>query len=158
MRGEDGLHRPGPALLRFGRDSTTADYDAVIRPYLKRLRNETGETASFYVRDGDERVCLLREIGHHELRHYVEEGSRLGLDRGAAARALVQPHQNDGVHISRGERVPGVAAIAVPVFDSQGGQLGAITLSGSTESILSSRQDRFIELLREAARQIRARF
>lgn len=156
-RGDDGRHRPGPALFRLERRSSTAiDFDALVRPYLKTLRNETGETASFYIREGDERICLLREIGNGELRHYVEEGSRLELDRGAAARALVNPFENGGVHTSFGERIPGVAAIAVPVVDDQENLLGAVTLSGSVESITEERTAEFAAKLKDIARQIRA--
>ncbi|MBB5321701.1 IclR family transcriptional regulator [Marinobacter oulmenensis] len=155
-RGEDGLHRPGPALFRLERSTNTGiNFEAVIRPYLKMLRDETGQTASFYIRDGDDRICLLREIGNGELRHYVEEGSRLELDRGAAARALTTPDDNDGVHMSFGERIAGVAAIAVPVYDDRDQLLGAVTLSGSTQSITPAQSRHFALQLKDVARQIR---
>jgi len=156
-RGEGSLYYPGPALLRFSSTSKSiAAKEAVIRPHLKSLRDQSGETASFYVRDGDDRICLFREIGSGELRHYVEEGSRLGLDSGAAAKALTHPNEVDGLYSSFGERIPGVAAFATPVFDSQGNLLGAVTLSGSCESFDSEKSTVFRELLLGAAQQIQA--
>lgn len=158
-RGEDSLYRPGPALLRFSPAfSANNDFESVIRPYLKTLRDQTGETASFYIRDGNERICLLREIGNGELRHYVEEGSRLTLDSGAAAKALKSAERSSEVQTSFGERIPGVAAIAIPIFDRQDSLLGAITLSGSIESISSKKNDQFANLLKDIAQKIRCRF
>lgn len=158
-RGDGSLYWPGPALLRFSSSSELfAAKEAVIRPYLKSLRDQSGETASFYVRDGNERICLLREIGSGELRHYVEEGSRLGLDSGAAAKALMHTNEGDGLYSSFGERIPGVAAIAIPIFDSQGNLLGAVTLSGSCESFDIEKTRIFKEMLLGAAQKIQACF
>ncbi|MEX2473764.1 IclR family transcriptional regulator [Marinobacter sp.] len=158
-RGVDGLYRPGTALFRFSTTPPVSnDLESVIRPHLKTLRDKTGETASFYIRDGNERICLLREIGSGELRHYVEEGSRLGLDNSAAAKVLKNADNNSGIQTSFGERLPGVAAIAVPIFDSQDCLLGAVTLSGSVESIGSEKNSSFKDLLKETAQKICCRF
>ncbi len=158
-RGADRLYRPGTALFRFSTTSPTSnDLESVIRPHLKTLRDKTGETVSFYIRDGNERICLLREIGNGELRHYVEEGSRLKLDSSAAAKVLKRSDKNGGIQTSFGERIPGVAAIAVPIFDSQDCLLGAITLSGSVESIGFEKNSSFKNLLKETAQKLRCRF
>ena len=64
------------------------DLGELIRPSLRRLVATTGETASFYVADGDERICLYRINSPHSLRYHLEEGQRLPIDQGAAGRVL----------------------------------------------------------------------
>ena len=65
-RQPNGNFRLGPALWRLGslyrREFDLGEY---VRPVLRRLRDQTSETASFYIRDGDVRVCLYRENSNH---------------------------------------------------------------------------------------------
>ena len=44
----------------------------------------SGETASFYVREGQSRVCLFRQNSPHAARHHLDEGSELPLTAGAS--------------------------------------------------------------------------
>lgn len=153
-RGADGRFRLGPALWRLG-SLYRRDYELGerIRPALRRLVETAGETASFYVVDADERLCLYRENTADPLRHHLEEGTRLSLRQGAAghvlsahgkgcaeARGRLRP---DGGCISWGERNPHVCALAVPVFDSRGHLQGALALSGPRNRLA----DRDIEAL-----------
>jgi DNA-binding IclR family transcriptional regulator len=140
-RGSDGRYRLGPALWRLGSLYRRGyELGERIRPALRRLVTTAGETASFYVIDADERLCLYRENATDPLRHHLEEGSRLSLRLGAAghvlsahgkscteARGRLRP---DGGCISWGERNPHICALAVPVFDSHGHLQGALALSG----------------------------
>jgi DNA-binding IclR family transcriptional regulator len=140
-RAADGLFRLGPTPLRLGllyRDAfDLADH---VRPALARLVDRTGETAAFYVREGDQRVCLYRHHSPRLIRHHVEEGSALPLDRGAAGRVLTaytgktDPLHDElrsrGWYLSLGERDPEVAAIAAPVFGRGRAFLGALGVVG----------------------------
>ena len=64
VRDDRGLFRLGPGLWRLGSSyRRNFDLDEFIRPVLRGLVNETGETASFSVRDGDERVDRLPVLG-----------------------------------------------------------------------------------------------
>ena len=136
-----GIFRLGASLWRLGslyrRDFLPAE---LVRPVLQKLADEAGETASFYVREGDERVCLYRENSRQALRHHLDEGARLPLDRGAAGRMLIA-HGDDpdgvfrkvkeaGFTVSLGERDPEVGAIAVPIIDRLGVCVGVLALSG----------------------------
>src|SRR5262249_56270599 len=56
---------------------------------LARPRDETGETASLYVREGASRVCLDRVESRHGLRGTVDFGARLPPHRGAAGKVLL---------------------------------------------------------------------
>ncbi|MBD3897635.1 IclR family transcriptional regulator [Halomonas sp. ML-15] len=156
QRDRDGLYHPGPALLRLGQlGQASVSLEAVVRPVLEQLRDQTRETASFFIRDGDERVCLYRENGRHELRHHVEEGARLTLGKGAAGLALAHPAPERGeIFQSFGAREASLAAIAVPIIDSRGKLHGALAVSGLINRFDDDACTRFGEMLKEKAVQI----
>ncbi len=163
-RAADGRFRLGPSLWRLGALYREGfDLGERVRESLRRLVEKTQETASFYVREGGERVCLYRQDSPLAVRHHVEEGARLPLMRGAAGRVLVafdgghdptsMRVRADGAHISLGERDPEVAAVAVPVFDTTGALRGALCLSGLISRFDSQMQMRAVATLKhEAAR------
>lgn len=136
-----GLYRIGPSLWRLGslyrRGFEMGD---IIRPELKKLVLLTKETASFYIQEQNDRVCLYREVSPQPLRFHLDEGVRLPMDRGAAAHilhAFSEPYpaeyeevREQGFAISDSERTPQIAAVAVPLFNSSGKLLGALGLSG----------------------------
>ena len=140
VRQTDGRFRLGPELWHLGALYRAGVQPAfIIRPELQRLTSETGETASFYVRDADRRVCLYREEPERSVRHSLSEGAALPMSGGASALVLhawgdrrdpsLDETRRIGHAVSRGARDPDVAAIAVPVLHT-GRLLGALTLSG----------------------------
>ena len=166
-RGADGRYRLGPSLARLGglyRDES--DLEALLRPLLRRLRDDSGETASFYVRSGLTRTCLYRENSLRELRHHLEEGARLPLTLGAAGKVLracggegdpaLQRVRRDGYALSLGERDPHLAAVAVPLSDDGGRLLGALCLSGLAAQFGLGHQRRCRDLLTAAATELEA--
>ncbi len=167
LRGEDGVFRLGPELWRLGalyrRDF---DLGEEIRPALRRLVEATGETASFYVREGDERVCLYRLNSPRAVRHHLEEGARLPLDRGAPGRVLLafseaagtasEAIRAAGFHTSLGERDPDLAAAAVPVFDRGGSLRGTLSISALRSRFDAAAQHLVLTALRNEARGLAA--
>src|SRR5260370_6724378 len=60
IREERGAFRLGPALWRFGSIYLAGFHlGEAIRPQLRRLVDATGETAFFYIREGQSPVCLF---------------------------------------------------------------------------------------------------
>ena len=91
MRGDDdGRYGLGPNILMLGR-SYERDNSLVTlsRSVLRKIVQATGESASIYVIDGLERVCLVREEGTQTLRHHVTEGERFALHVGASGKLLL---------------------------------------------------------------------
>ena len=141
VREENGVFRLGPTLWRLGSVYRAGfNLGGTIRPELRRLVEASGETASFYVREGRSRVCLFRHNSPQSARHHLDEGAELPLNAGASAHVLVafsdgrgsrsNAVQQRGYCISLGERDPQVAAVAVPVFDLGGQFRGALAISG----------------------------
>lgn len=141
-----------------------------LRPILRALRDETGESASFYRREGAARICLFREESRQMVRDHVEEGAILPLRRGAAGHLLIafdpQEVSTLGVDqpklpiMSFGERDPDVAALAVPVFGEGDALLGALTISGPVSRLTPARASAMSQTLishgRELSRQLGA--
>lgn len=166
IRNEDGVFRLGPTVQRLGNIyGKSLNLEAVIRPELERLRTETGETASFYVRDGKKRICLYRDNSTRAARHHLDEGVLLPLETGASGHVLrafsthraaaEQAIRDTGYAVSLGERDPDLAAIAVPLIDDKGGLLGALTVSGIITRFTADAQKNIVNQLNVSADRIR---
>lgn len=151
-RDERGVYRLGPTFARLAPLAGEGpQLENLVRPILESLRDSSEETASFYIRDGDERICRLRENGRSEVRHHLEEGVRLPLDRGAAGRILNYETARGQVAVSSGERQIGLAAAAIGIYNTGGELMGALALSGPSERFDSLVRDRHIPLLTQYA-------
>ena len=72
-----------------GRPAPRLELVEAARPVLARLRDETGESAQLFVRDGDRRVCVAAAERASGLRDTVPVGSVLPLDRGSGGKVLL---------------------------------------------------------------------
>lgn len=81
----------GPEVLLLGSvASARFPLEDVARPSLRRLAEETGESAFFSIRRGHETVCLLREEGSFPVRSFVlHEGVRFPLGVASAGTAIM---------------------------------------------------------------------
>lgn len=164
VRHADGRFALGPAAGRLGTAYRAGlELADIIRPELQRLVTATGETASFYIRDGNERVCLYRQNSPHEARHHLDEGARLPMNAGASARVLAAFAGRGGADvraaghaISIGERDPHLAAVAVPVFDATRAFLGALSISGLRARLDERARLRALRALIDSAKNLQA--
>jgi DNA-binding IclR family transcriptional regulator len=150
-----GAWVPGPTLAELGRAGT--DLAQLAERHLVALRDASGESAQFYVRDGASRVCIAAAERAHGLRDTVPVGARLPMTAGSAAHALLAFAPADevtpllpnasftartlldvrrrGWAHSVAEREPGVASLSAPVRDGAGAVLGAVSISGPVERL-----------------------
>lgn len=143
LRREDsGDFRLGPSLWRLGTlYERSFELSTYVRPTLEKLSARTGETAVFYIREGGQRIVLYRHHAQRSLRHNVDEGTLLPLDRGAGGHVLMAFTDGDlrararigtgGFAFSAGERDPETAAIAAPVFSIDQVFVGALAIVGA---------------------------
>lgn len=139
----DGTYQLGAGLLSFAsvfQDSF--DLRQYVEPVLEELVAQTSESATFYIRDGDDQVCLFRRDGRNVVRDYsVRPGARRELNKGAASTVLVTfgtglrapLHRDELVTVSVGNVDFDMAAIGVPVFGGNGVLQGALTLAGPSQ-------------------------
>jgi len=154
-RTDEGGWAPGPALAELARSGP--DLAGLAEQHLATLRDVTGESAQFYVRDGASRVCVAAAERASGLRDTVPVGARLPLTAGSAAHALLAFAPADevtpllpsasftartlldvrrrGWAHSVAEREAGVASLSAPVRDGAGGVLGAVSISGPVERL-----------------------
>ncbi|GAA0801156.1 IclR family transcriptional regulator [Cupriavidus gilardii] len=162
---EDGNWRLGRAAGWLGACyQATFNVQEVVEPVLRELSRKTGESASFYVREGDERACLLRVEGPQAIRHHVRIGSTLPLDKGAPGRVILafsgasgRPYEairQRGFHLSMGEREPEVSSVAAPVFGLHWRLLGSICISGPTSRLTEARLLKMAKTVVEAANRL----
>lgn len=139
----DGSFSLGPALLKLGElYQESFDLEQHVMPVLRALSEQTGESASFYVREGDVRICLYRvNSTAHRVLHYVTPGTTLALNTGASGRILMaftepslvgyEAERRELVAVSHTDRKSDTAAIASPVFGLRG-FIGSLSLAGPT--------------------------
>ncbi len=148
---DDGGWRLGPAAGWLGaRYQSGFDVQDVVEPMLRKLSKATGESAAFYVREGDFRTCLVRVEGEQPLRHHARMGEALPLDKGSPGRVILafsgergevyERIRQRGYYQSIGEREKGVATVSAPVFGASWKLLGSVCISGPasrlTEDVL----------------------
>lgn len=123
----------GPQLLVLGeRFRRSLRLEDQVMPTLDRLRSESRESAAFFVREGGARRCLFRLDSPQPVRTIARVGEVAQLAIGAHGRALLAletvPHPRLPI-VSRGERLPEVAAIAAPVLDALGQVAGSVGIT-----------------------------
>jgi DNA-binding IclR family transcriptional regulator len=146
------------------------------QPVLAWVRDECGESAQLYQRDGNDRVCVAAAERASGLRTTVPVGSRLPLTAGSGAqvlcawsdpaslqdvfasseftaRSLAEVRRRGWAH-SVGQREAGVASVSAPVRSTDGDLLAAISISGPIERFGRTPGQRFAPVLVSGARRI----
>lgn len=158
----DGSWRLGAGAGWLGaRYQTTYDQAASIEPVLRDLSSTTGESAAFYVREGEARVCVVRVDGPQTIRHHVRVGEMLPLERGAIGRVLLafsgEPGKlydtirAAGHHFTAGERDPQVSSVACPVFGTNRRLVGCVAITGPISRLTRNAAKKHIAAVRKAA-------
>lgn len=162
---EDGNWRLGRAAGWLGACyQATFDVHELVDPVLRELTVQSGESASFYVREGDQRTCLSRVNGPHTVRHHVRVGLALPLHLGAPGRVILafsgepgsiyESIRQRGYHISVGERDPEVSSIAAPVFGMSWRLLGSVCISGPLSRLTETQLLTLVPVITQAANQL----
>jgi DNA-binding IclR family transcriptional regulator len=145
-------------------------------PVLTWVRDECGESAQLYRRDGTERVCVAAAERATGLRTTVPVGSHLPLTAGSGAQVLcawsepasladVLPGaeftertlaevRRRGWAQSVAQREAGVASVSAPVLAGDGALVAAISISGPIERLGRNPGQRCAPVLLAGARRI----
>ena len=162
---EDGDWRLGPAAGWLGaRYQAGLDVQNVLEPALRALTMDSGESAAFYVREGNVRTCLVRVEGPQALRHHARMGEGLPLDKGSPGRVipafsgapgeLYEAIRQRGFHWSIGESEQGVATISAPVFGKHWRLLGSVCVSGPASRLPQQKLEEMAPTVIAAANQL----
>lgn len=138
---QDTRYALGPRVAELHAATSADRLRTVALPTLRRLRDETGESAQLYRRQGDQRLCVATAEPATGLRDTVPEGALLTMSAGSAAQvlsawtgvgfddAILDGVRKRGWAQSVGEREPGVASVSAPVWSGQR-VIAAISISG----------------------------
>ena len=157
----------GTQALYLSAIYTQSNHLEQIRPIVDAIRDISGETASFFVEEDSMRICLYRAHSRDEIRHNIEQGSRLELNRGASGRIILAygRRKNDktgfykeirdsGYYLSIHEHNSSLFALAVPVISSSSKFVGAIVVSGPISRFNEKQKIFLLELLRSQLNNI----
>jgi DNA-binding IclR family transcriptional regulator len=147
-------------------------------PVLEWVRDECGESAQLYRRDGNERVCVASAERATGLRTTVPIGTRLPLTAGSGAQVLcawsdpstlgevlqraeftarqLAEIRRRGWAQSVAQREPGVASVSAPVLGRGGALLAAVSISGPIERLGRAPGARMAHVVLTGARRISA--
>jgi len=154
-RDDDGRFDLGPELAALGRiASDRFPLAGLALPALEALRDETGESAQLFVREGTHRRCVLSLQSPHALRWIVPEGVLFPLDVGSAGRVLGRESDMNGWVQSVEEREPGVASVSAPVVGPDGSVVAAVSVSGPVDRLTRQPGDLHGERVLHAAADI----
>lgn len=165
VQAEGAQWRLGPAAGWLGaRYQAGFDVNNAVEPSLHELVRLTGESASFYVREGDIRSCIARVEGPQSVRHNVRIGERLPLDKGAPGRVILafsgaegevyEAIRERGFHISIGEREAEVSSVAAPIFGLNWRLLGSLCISGPSSRLDKPRLEALAKAVIRSANQL----
>lgn len=165
QRDDDGGWRLGPAAGWLGaRYQASFDADNAIEPTLLSLTRETAESASFFVREGNARTCLVRVEGPRAIRHHIRMGEVLPLDKGSPGRVLLafsgesgrtyEKIRRDGYYISVGERDSDIASVSAPVYGNNWRLFGALSVSGPAARLPNKTLRAYAQLVMKRASEL----
>ena len=151
-RDGEGRFDLGPELAALGRvASERYPLAELALPVMEALRDDTGESAQLFVREGSNRRCVLSLQWPHALRWIVPEGVLFPLEIGSAGRVLSGQTGGAGWVQSVEEREPGVASVSAPVVDPDGVVIAAVSVSGPIDRLTRHPGKRFGERVAAAA-------
>ena len=165
MRRAHGEYALGPALLRFGSVYQSSFHLAdSLMPILRDLVRQCGETAAFFVRDGDMRICLHRVETESALRLHLREGEARPLLPGGTGMVLrafsgADDPDSDRIRdehfvINIGGREAEISSVAAPVLQPHGVLVGTVSITGPTAKFTDGKADGFVRYLLPAAAEL----
>ena len=160
-----GQYALGPALLRYGSlYQATFHLADPLMPVLRDLVRASGQTAAFFVRDGDMRICLHRVETDSALRLHLREGEARPMLPSGTGKVLLafadEPDprfpevREDYYTINFGEREAEISSLAAPVFQPRDALVGALSLTGPTEQFSDGKAMTFLRHLLPAAAEL----
>jgi len=161
VRLHDASYQLDAEVLRLGvAYQQSFRLETFVLPALEDVVARCSETTSFYVRRGEQRLCLFRVESPHLLRLHMHQGDMLPMDSSATAQVLrifgTQPIPAYAATLelpiyTAGMTDPHTASLSIPVFGIDGVLMGALTISGPTTRLTAEYAKSLMEPMRAAA-------
>ena len=163
VRMPDGQYQLGSEVVRLATIYQEGnELERHVMPVLARLAAITGETSTFYVRQGAVRLCLFRVNSPSSLRLDVQPGTQRPMDGSASAQLLALfehwPDQQTALPdlplYTVGVTTPHVASMSVPVIGHGNRLVGALSLAGPDARLSETRATELALPLLSAGRDL----
>lgn len=138
---EDKSYQLGPKIYQLGKSfEKQFSYADFIIPTLKKIVELTKESAAFFVKQNDQRICLYALDSYEPVKAIVKTGSVFNIDNTSSAQILrffsdpKNLYQSDGKYISVSSGVNNAlsSSMSAPVFGYNNSFIGALTIFGIT--------------------------
>ena len=148
VRSEAGIYSLGHRVLYLGKlYEQSFHLSTIVEPALHALAAATRESASYYVIDNGQRLCLFRAEPSEGLRETRLPGTSLPLDDTAISQVLRYWGLGEAIYdappalplFTSGARDVHTAAFATPVFGAGDKFMAALTLSGAASRLDAAR-------------------
>jgi DNA-binding IclR family transcriptional regulator len=149
IRLHDGTYQLDAEVLRLGGVyQASFNLENHVLPVLKRLADESEESAAFYIRHHNSRLCLYRVDSPHRLRLHIRPGDMLPMDNSSVAQVLREyggrsrAQCGNGLDVpvfTSGVRDPHTASLSMPVFGGNSQLAGVLALTGPVTRLTADR-------------------
>ena len=131
-----------------------------IKSELDFISGKTNETASFFVKQKESRVCIQTSEPKKIIKHSIQIGAKKPLNKGSSGHILSAYYDlqienketilKQGYSMSFGERDREIASISVPIFRTKKQFLGALTVTGHISNFNKKNCLNFLNILRSS--------
>lgn len=159
LKDAQGNYRLGPEIARLNLVYSEAmRVEHYVIPVLQSLVELTGETASIYIRHGSYRLCQYRINSPHQLGVHKQPGEVRPMDEASSA-VVLRTYGDNGEHrvpiklplYSSAATDPLASSLSIPVYQSGGALLGALSLAGPCNRLTAERAEEYSDAMRTAA-------
>lgn len=178
-------YRLGILLFKLGSIvASDMELRKVSLPVLEEIANKTKETVNINIVQNNERFCIEKIEGSHDLRQFIDIGKGLPLYKGASGKILMaylplerqikmldnikedlgkskselltelQNIKEKGLAISHDERVLGAASVSAPIYNHIGDVVAGLTISSASVRFTEERVEEFTKMALEGAMKI----
>jgi DNA-binding IclR family transcriptional regulator len=131
-----------------------------IKSELDFISGKTNETASFFVKQKESRVCIQTSEPKKIIKHSIQIGAKKPLNKGSSGHILSAYYDlqienketilKQGYSMSFGERDREIASVSVPIFRTKKQFLGALTVTGHISNFNKKNCLNFLNILRSS--------
>ena len=164
VRSDAGIYALGHRVLYLGKlYEQSFHLSSIVEPALHALAAATRESASYYVIDNGQRLCLFRAEPSEGLRETRLPGTSLPLDDTAISQVLRYWGMGEAIYegtpalplFTAGVRDEHTAAFATPVFGAGDKFMAALTLSGAASRLNAAHETgEFVQLQIDSAAEL----
>jgi DNA-binding IclR family transcriptional regulator len=129
-----------------------------IKSELDFISDKLNETASFFIKHKEWRVCIQTSEPKKLIKHSIQIGAKKPLNKGSSGHILSAYHDlqiedkekvlKQGYSMSFGERDREIASISVPIFRTKKQFIGSLTVTGHISNFNKKNCLYFLNVLR----------